>query len=218
MKILIVSATKKEIVPLLNNLQSMQLDDLQIDTLITGIGTVFTTYLLTRKLVGADFDVVIHVGIAGSFNSDLQIGETVFVQTDQFADLGIEDKNEFYTVFEKKLLDKNEFPFTNGRLENPYDFNIKLKKVTAITVNTTHGNNKSIDLFKTKFDADIETMEGAALFYICLHEGVRFMQIRSISNRVEERNVANWNIPLAIKNLNQKLFELIDVLHQIKKI
>ena len=95
-------------------------------------------------------------------------------------------------------------------MKNPHQFKLDLKKVSGITVNTTHGNNRSVELFKDKFNADIETMEGAAVFYVCLQEQIRFMQIRAVSNYVEERNVANWNIPLAIENLNQKLLEIIN--------
>ncbi len=210
MKILIVSATEKEISPTLNKIKSFNRDDLLVDVLVTGIGAVFTTYLLTRKLSEKEYDLIINAGIAGSFNPDLNIGDTVYVQSDQFADLGFEDKDKFYTVFEKGFIPKDQFPFKNALLENPYEFNFDLKKVSAITVNITHGCKKSIDLFKNKFNADIETMEGAAFFYVCLNEGVKFLQIRTISNYVEERNEANWNIPLAIKNLNNKLIEIIN--------
>ncbi len=56
-----------------------------------------------------------------------------------------------------------------------------------------------------------KTMEGAAFFYVCLKENMNFFQIRTISNYVEERNEARWNIPLAIKNLTQQVLEIIDV-------
>lgn len=217
MKILIVSATEKEIFPTLNKIKSFNHDDLGVDILVTGIGAVFTTYLLTRKLSEKEYDLVINAGIAGSFNLDLNIGDTVYVQSDQFADLGFEDKDEFYTVFEKGFIDKDQFPFKNALLENPYEFDFNLKKVSAITVNTTHGNKKNIDLFKGKFNADIETMEGAAFFYVCLNEGVKFFQIRTISNYVEERNEAKWNIPLAIKNLNEQLLKIIEVIVKKEK-
>lgn len=221
MKILIVSATEKEIFPIKKRLKVNKstvctmkytvIKDLYVDFLETGIGGVFTTYALTKLLSEKKYDVVINAGIAGSFTPKLSIGDVVFVESDQFADLGIEDKDDFYTIFEKGFIPEDQFPFKNTILENPYDFNSDLKKVSGITVNTTHGNIKSVELFKKKFKADIETMEGAAIFYVCLQEGARFMQIRAISNYVEERNVANWDIPLAINNLNQKLFEIINV-------
>ena len=52
-------------------------------------------------------------------------------------------------------------------------------------------------------------MEGAAFFYICSGEKIPFLALRSISNRVEPRNKNNWNIPLALDNLSEKLKEII---------
>ncbi len=50
--------------------------------------------------------------------------------------------------------------------------------------------------------AEIENMEGAALFALAQAEGVRCGEIRAISNYVgEERN--EWNIDLALKNLTK---------------
>ncbi|PLX23401.1 MAG: futalosine hydrolase [Marinilabiliales bacterium] len=222
MKILVVSATEKEILPIKKHFRTKNTEvcvmkysvikSLSVDFLITGIGGVLTTYALTRTLSEMKYDWVINAGIAGSFNNDLEIGETVWVRNDQLADVGIEDKDKFYTMFEKGFGDQDEFPFKNGMLENTNTLNLNLKEASAITVNRTHGNKTSINLFRDKFKADIETMEGAAFFYVCLQEGVKFMQIRSISNYVKERDEANWNITLAIKNLNTKLLEIIDVI------
>ncbi len=52
-------------------------------------------------------------------------------------------------------------------------------------------------------------MEGATFFYICTGEKIPFLALRSISNRVEPRNKKNWNIPLALDNLSEKLKEII---------
>lgn len=210
MKILVVSATKKEIIPSINKIDYLNSKDFEIDILITGIGSIFTTYLLTRKLIEKKYDLLINVGIAGSFNKNLTIGETVYVKSDRLADLGIENENEFFTIFEKGFISDNQFPFNNAVLNNPYECKLELKQVKAITVNTTHGNSKSVELFKNKFNADIETMEGAAFFYVCLNEGVKFMQLRTISNYVEERNHAKWDTSLAIKNLNKNLLEILN--------
>jgi futalosine hydrolase len=45
-------------------------------------------------------------------------------------------------------------------------------------------------------------MEGIAFFHACLHHSLDFLELRSISNYVESRNRAAWNIPLAIQNVN----------------
>jgi futalosine hydrolase len=52
-------------------------------------------------------------------------------------------------------------------------------------------------------------MEGAAVFYTCNIMNTPSIQIRSVSNHIEPRNKANWNIPLAIKALNDYLIEFI---------
>ena len=110
MKILVVSATENEINALKNKLEinmsaacvmkCTTIKDFSVDFLVAGIGGVFTSYALTKSLSNQKYDLVINAGIAGSFNPDLEIGEVVEVQSEQFADLGIEDKEEFFTIFE----------------------------------------------------------------------------------------------------------------------
>ena len=185
----------------------------EIITLVTGVGIAFTSYHLTRILCKESFDYALNIGIAGSFNSEIKIGETVLVTEDEFADLGIESPNDFQTIFEKNFQNPNEFPFKNGKIKNASTEKLEvknIKKATAITVNTSHGKQSSIDKIKEKFNADIESMEGAAFSYICEMENVKYFQIRTISNFVEERNISNWNIPLALKNLTNDTLYLID--------
>jgi futalosine hydrolase len=52
-------------------------------------------------------------------------------------------------------------------------------------------------------------MEGATFFYICSMENIPFLALRAISNRVEKRNRDNWNITLALKNLSEKLNDVL---------
>ena len=55
--------------------------------------------------------------------------------------------------------------------------------------------------------ADVENMEGAALFALCAEEGVPCGEIRAISNYVgEERK--EWNIELALENLTNTILDL----------
>jgi futalosine hydrolase len=84
-----------------------------------------------------------------------------------------------------------------------------LRQVDAVTVNTVHGNEKSIKSVKRKYNPDIESMEGAAFFYVCMMEKIPCIQLRAVSNYVERRNKNSWNIPLAIRNLNVVAFDLL---------
>jgi futalosine hydrolase len=223
MKILLIAATNTEIDPLvkqlIENKCSIESDKkiiyhaLNIDILITGIGLVFTAYHLAKTLIGQKYDLVLNMGIAGSFNKDIRIGEVVIVKQEEFCDLGIEGVNEYKTIFESGFIDKQTFPFRDGKLKaDRYDNEIikHCKQVRSISSNTAHGKGKTINALIEKFNPDIESMEGAAFFYVCLMESVNFIQIRAISNYVETRNVKNWNIPLALENLAIFVIRLLD--------
>jgi futalosine hydrolase len=112
------------------------------------------------------------------------------------------------------LLDKDEFPFNNGKLVNHSMFDSKLINglltVSGVTVNTVHGNVKSIDSFVKTHKADVESMEGAAFMYSCKVYKARFLQVRTVSNYIEDRDVSKWNIPLAVMNLNGFLLDLLN--------
>lgn len=224
MKILIVSATPFEIAPLENYLKAgfecheencFKKEDFEIELLVTGVGIPFTVYALTKKLGLSQFNLVINVGIAGAFNRGLEIGDVVNVIAERFGDLGVEEQNGQLTdVMEMGLIDENNAPFLHGELIHPVATEITfLPKVKGLTVNKVHGKKESIEAIQQKYDADIESMEGAAFFMVCLLEKVHFFEIRSISNFVEPRNRDNWNLPLAIENLNITIIEIIESFH-----
>jgi len=229
MRILIVSATENEVNPLIRKFSFLEkkspvlyqylFKDQKIDFLITGIGIFATIYHLSKTVFQEKYDLIINVGIAGSFSKNFPIGSVVNVFKDEFSDFGIDDRGKFKTLFDEFILHSNMFPFENGKLfnENVKHFSdiIKYKIVNSITVNTIHGEENSIKFVKRKFFPHIETMEGAAFFYVCKMEKLKYLQIRSISNFVEPRNRKNWKISLAINNLNKELLSIIKLCKEI---
>ena len=69
-------------------------------------------------------------------------------------------------------------------------------------------NIKNFLVTPEKYHPDIETMEGAAFFYVCSREKIPFMALRAVSNIVEPRDREKWNIELALANLSVKLNEV----------
>jgi futalosine hydrolase len=205
--ILLVSATSFEIQPTINWIEKQNLAS-KIKVLISGVGSPATMYATMKCIAEEKPELIIQAGIAGSFNPKIIIGDVVIVETEQWCDLGIENHDEFQSLFDMQFTKPNELPYSNGIIECKYQ-NIngieKTRKVRAVTSNTAHGNQISIDKIVKKYNPDIETMEGAAIAYICAMENIPFLQIRSISNIVEPRNRDAWNIPLAIINLNKIL-------------
>ena len=88
---------------------------------------------------------------------------------------------------------------------NPHlnSFPLALPAVDAVTSGLVTDQQALIALTREKYDPLIESMEGASFHYVCLMEKIPFVQIRSVSNMVGERNKAHWNLPLAIAQLNK---------------
>ena len=210
--ILLVAATAFEIPAFANE------EHHHLDVLISGVGIASSMYHIQKRLNQIDYDVVIQAGIAGTFTDKLNLGETVIVKQDTFGDIGIEEKEKFNTVFKMGFANENEFPFENGWLINPHKSlnTLKLPLVKAVTVNKVSDSFLQKKQLIETFDADIETMEGAALHYVCLQENIPFIQIRSISNHVGERDKSKWKIKDAVNNLNIETEHLIKELRNEK--
>lgn len=212
MKTLIVSATEFEVKPAMEALTG-------VEFLVTGAGMVNTAYLLGKQLAVNKYDLVINAGICGCFDRKYALGTVFNITADTFADLGADDNGTFVDIFGLGLMDKDAHPFTDGWISTPTPLRgtppklggefIPAMEVKGITVNTVTGSQQSIDKLIAKYNPVVESMEGAAFAYVCAMEGQNYLQIRAASNYVEPRNRANWQMGLAIQNLNNYLIELL---------
>ncbi|HKZ66746.1 MAG TPA: hypothetical protein VJ111_10340, partial [Chitinophagaceae bacterium] len=184
---------------------------LHLDILITGIGLTATTYSITKQIQIRRPDIIIQAGIGGCFNQDLVLGSVVAIKQEAIGDQAVIEKGKLKTLFDLNLLTNNQFPFSKGWLINKSDVlkRIKLRKVKGITINEITTSKKKIKLYQDIFDPVIESLEGAALHYICLMEKIQFLQIRSASNYIGERNKKNWNMKDSIGNLNKEIIRLL---------
>lgn len=216
MNLLIVAATDAEIAPLNAYFQTAKLPDTMTGgVLITGVGMLNTTYELTKHLQANRYDLVLQLGVAGSYVDSLKPGDVVFVTSDRYGDLGAEDHENYLDIFEMGLINPNVSPFINGKLLTPLlpvHNRVKLPHVAGLTVNTVTGSEYTVTLRKEKFHCDVETMEGVALHYVCLKERVAFAQVRAISNYVTPRDKSQWQMKEAIINLNKWAIEFINLL------
>jgi futalosine hydrolase len=206
MRILIVAATAAEIAPL------QQRPDVEI--LITGVGMVAAAARTSGALARTRCDLALNLGICGSFDPALSPGTVVHVVSDGMPELGAEDGDAFLSIEELGLLRGDAPPFSNGRLVNaavPVNPVLKcLPAVHGITVNTVHGNERSIAATVRRFAPQIESMEGAGFMYACLIQAVPFAQVRAVSNMVERRNRSAWKIDEAIASLCRVAADVIE--------
>lgn len=218
MNCLLAAATAKEIAPFLDhyrNRDTALFTHIDTDVLITGIGLTAATYHLTRHFTVKRPDLVIQAGIAGCFDKSIPLGTVVAVKQDAIADESVVESKKLKTLFGLGLVSKDQFPYKKGWLVNPGSEMMKrnrLKTVKAISINHITTNKQMIRLYEHTFRPAIETMEGAALHYVCLSENIPFLQVRSISNYTGERDKAKWKMKEAIHNLNKKLIQLLESL------
>ncbi|MDR2938058.1 MAG: hypothetical protein LBU92_03865 [Prevotellaceae bacterium] len=192
MQILVVVATDFE----LNAVKKYLTNLANVDFAVTGVGMLPTAYALTRLLAQKKYEWVFNVGIAGTFSAEILLGEAVVIACETVAESGIENTEGTVESFPKNLqIDADlRCPYIND-----FSFLQNVKKVNGLTVNLLTENAERV--VQRKLLADVETMEGAAFFYVCVKENVKFLQLRGISNRVGERDKAQWKTQEALENV-----------------
>ncbi|MEG1371506.1 MAG: hypothetical protein RSD75_04100 [Mucinivorans sp.] len=182
-KITIIAATDAEITPIMSYFGD------KLTYLVSGIGPVASAIAVGRAMKDFAPNLVLGVGIAGAIDHSLAIGQAVIVARDYVADLG---------AFRGDKFEKFDSPV----VEYPYIVD-GFQSVTARTVSSACA--PFID-----DQSQIETMEGAALMLAAKTIGVRFMQLRTISNYVDSPRSA-WQIERAIELLPPAIAQLLKI-------
>jgi futalosine hydrolase len=219
MHLLLLSATDLEIsetTTWLDN-HTLGLNALKPKLLIGGIGQLQTAYALQNRIRLERPALVIQAGIGGAGTQ--QLGKVYAIASEQQADLGVMDKTGFTNIFDLGLENRDRFPFRNGKLHNPYGSLLAwtgLPILDGVTVNEI--KSESVTYFQRIRPNVVESMEGAALHYVCLMEKVPFIQIRSISNVTGDRDKSRWKLKEALKNLHEELVIMIQKLEEANEI
>lgn len=216
MNILLIAATSGEIETTREYLTEKMYYRKNCNThvLITGVGMVNTMYTLTKYITATRPHIVIQAGIGGSLHPFYPPGAVVMIREEVIGDLGVEEDNAFKDIFDMNLAAENIFPFSGRKLINPHQQllkKVKLPAVRGVSVNEITTDATRMQQLIEKYGVMVESMEGAALHYVCLQEAVPFIQLRAVSNFVGERDKTKWRMQEAIDHLNR---ELIVVMHQ----
>jgi len=209
MSILVIAATAKEIEPFLKKYRKSN-DNLEVvDILVTGIGLTSTAYSLAKQMSIKKPSLVIQAGVAGCFDPAIPLGSTFVIKRDRIADFGVMEGGQFNSVYKMGLVKGSNGWFVN---KSQVLKQTRLKKVDAISVNTISTDKQQIADYRREYNPVLESMEGAAMHYVCSKEKIAFLQLRSVSNYIGERNKKNWKLKESIENLNQELILLLSKL------
>ncbi|HSC53642.1 MAG TPA: futalosine hydrolase [Phnomibacter sp.] len=204
MKILLVAATQLE-------LQEYILSAPHHDILITGIGVPPSMFELTRLLHHHRYDLVIQAGVAGAYpNAPYKLGDVVAVERDAFGTLGVFEEKQIRSLTELNLSSEKEW-WVN---DNPLLKKLGLPLAKGLTLSGIVDDDTFINALINRWNADVESMEGACLHYVCSKLNMPYIQLRAISNVVGERDKNKWLLGGALTNLNNYVSQFIQSLQK----
>jgi adenosylhomocysteine nucleosidase/futalosine hydrolase len=176
----------------------------QVHVEICGIGLTSTAYSISKIIARHKPDWLIMAGIAGAYtHSSYKVGDTVLVASEREADLGFFTPTGFTHLSDLDL----DMDFAVARqLTCPY-----LSQSSPLPVAHSNSMNAAMAPFIKTADVDIENMEGAAFFQVCLAEQQKFLQVRAISNYVDI-NGDDWDFVGSIKQLTEGLNKVVEQL------
>lgn len=179
-----------------------QRDD--VNVIISGVGLTATAVATLKAITQHQPDILILAGIAGAFiHSNIKIGEVVLVESEVEADLGFFTPQGFVHLAHLPL----EMDFERRHtLACPH-----LPETAIFTLARSVSLNAAMAPFIDTTGADIENMEGAAFFHVCLQEKQTFLELRAISNMVKIGD-DNWDMQGSIIALTEGLHTLVDIL------
>lgn len=161
-----------------------------------------TALLETRTVRG-----VVSFGIAGAYpGAGLEVGEIALASEVVYADEGVQTPGGWLSTegIGIPLVERggvrrfNDFPLDPERVDRARAAleaaGIPVKVGPALTVSTCSGTSARGEELAARFGALCEGMEGAAIAHVCALYGVPFLELRGISNPVEDRDLSRWKI------------------------
>ena len=201
--ILAVAATQFEMEPF-----KAAVEDGRCRNLISGVGPVESSLRLAAFLgeqQSSDIGAVVNFGVGGAYagshgGDPVELLDICLAQSEVLGDLGI--------CFPRRIDDlpmqaaaPKHFELDPLLFEKAYRI-LDNEKIPAhaghfVTVSCASGTKERGELLLRKYRGLCENMEGGAIARVCLEFGLPLLELRCISNFVEDRNTAKWRLQQA---------------------
>lgn len=198
----------------------------KITVLHTGIGKINTASAVTALLEHYVPEMLITIGCCGAYpGQGLKKGDLVLASEEICADEGVltpQGFRDFETLGFSLLKSKGK------GLSSRFSVDVKLRESARlhletlaaesgfslgvgplVTVSTCSGTVRSGQEMQARTGGLGENMEGAAVAQICQQYKIPFLEIRGVSNLVEDRDLQRWDLEGAAGNAQQGLMALL---------
>ena len=173
--------------------------------LVTGIGPVETAVNLSVWLArrGETVQGVVHFGVAGAYQqpegkNSPQLLDICLAEQEILGDLGIcfADRIERFSGPELQapdtfVLDRSLLAKAGSIL---WSSGIPFHSGTFVTVSCASGTARRGELLAGQYQGMCENMEGAAVARVCAEFKLPCLELRCISNLVEDRDMKRWQL------------------------
>jgi futalosine hydrolase len=188
-----------------------------------GVGKVNAAAAIAVMIDRYQPQLVINIGCAGAYvGSGLSIGNLVVASEEVLADDGVVTADGWKdlrymnlpSVEQGGLSCYNLLPLSRHASEKAMQladcYGVFLVRGRSATVSTCSGTRQYGAELSHRWNALIENMEGAAVAQVCLRCGVDCLEIRGISNMVEERDLKKWDIPRAVEAVQRFVLKYLE--------
>jgi len=164
---------------------------------------------------------VLLYGVAGAFPdrhrgapAPVRNGALCIVGSDRFGDEGVETPKGFVDLGSpvfgsgQRLADTGPFP-ANPRMAQQAAALLGVPIVRGVTVSTCSGTDATSQRMHKRSGADVETMEGAAVAYVCRQLELPLLHVRAISNWTGDRSRGEWNLGAAVESVQRAVRRLL---------
>jgi futalosine hydrolase len=199
----------------------------------TGMAAVNTAHALTVALEpgatgAARPKLVIQVGVGGAYiPGGVPVGAVALANEEVYGDVGVISPDGWLSSEEIGIPLVHETATHPLRFNQfPLDHDLVGRAAAAVrvgsdrigrflTLSQVTGVRAIADTLYERFGALVESMEGAAAAHICQLYDVPFLEIRGISNLVEDRDRSKWRIADAARSAQEAVLEVIEHLDSV---
>ncbi len=165
-------------------------------------------------------------GCGGAYpNSSLQIGDLALADSEIFGDEGVQTPLGFQDLEEMGIPMRND---VRGIVYNKWPVDVDLlawsqpllsayaaatnrlfSKGPFVTVSACTGTTECGATLAKRTQGICENMEGAGASLACRQTDTPFLELRGISNLVEDRNRDSWDLPQGMRSAQEAILELL---------
>jgi futalosine hydrolase len=191
---------------------------------VSGMGKINAASAATHIIEAYAPLLVISTGCGGAYSgAGLAIGDLALATTEICGDEGVLTPGgwEGYECIGLPAVERsgrlyyNEFPLSAAAGEKAAHLaahlDIPLRRGKFVTVSTCSGTTIRGDEIVARFGAVCENMEGAAVAQVALQYGVACMEVRGISNDVDDRDLSRWDLRLAAEQAQRFVLKYLQL-------